>query len=243
MLKLERIYKSREINIRLRKKERFLNRIFWQAFLIALAIHLVGFVIFKVQVFLSSSAGRIAPVMAQADLEKEIFNLQLSDEHVPRNYPLEPPKSRPELPSQNRLSVDKPVPFAQEDHFNHDAFLTELEAEFFPPLDVALNVEYYPAFEVILMGMLAERNMSHKKLEFPDAVPFPFEEGLSSVYSIRVNEENGEIFWIELSRSSGIKELDKMGEKILKGIRMTHDPSLFVTAGEVQINFSNKIKR
>ena len=104
MLKLEKVSKTLDINITLRKRERFFNRTFLQALGIALGLHIMAIVLFPIA--MSTFRGSLAvlpPVSVAAELpsESSVTTVREEEEISPRY--LRPPRSialaRPSWPA------------------------------------------------------------------------------------------------------------------------------------------------
>lgn len=101
MLQLEKISKTREVNISLRNKTPLLNSTFLQALAIAIAFHLVGAFVFQIKPFFVSKVDMIfPPVIVNTDLS--IFDrtavAQVKKDERGKNFPLEPQYSQIEFP-------------------------------------------------------------------------------------------------------------------------------------------------
>lgn len=245
MLKLERVYKSRDINIRLRKRDRFLNRIFWQAFFIALGIHLFGLIFFKIQTLLTHSATRLSPIIAHADLDltKDNFHVQVMPDQVPRNYPLAPPRSSPRMPKMALPPLIRQTEYVQENTMlNKDPF-RELQKEFMAMPSSELPLKTYPSLDISLLGALSSRSWNYRNpIKMAEGLIPSFDEPLLAMFSIQLDENSGEIFWKELVQSTGVEKLDQFAEKILENVKISHDDALFASNGLIEIRFINRIE-
>ena len=238
MLKLEKIAKSLEISIFLKKRDSFFSASLLKAFGIAIALHLFAGLVFTVSPFrIIGSQSIFPPVLVDTELTTIAENVvvaQVDTEEISPRYIKEPRQAAlhmPPLPTTRTL--EHPAIAVQSPECNAlQCAITERELS---PLDIVSlqqnKVKKQP-IEIVMSGDLAERSIVESGLTTAQSAYF---SPTRLVFSVQVDDRSGTIFWYE---PHFYAENMVIGEKILKDLRFQMIADSFVTVGEIEIHFN-----
>lgn len=243
MLKLEKT-RSREIHVCLRSRQRVFSRSFIYAFLIALALHLGGFLMFHVRTLFIKDKGSFPPIVVEADLSGELYHedseaLALLGKKEAPHYRLAPHISDPSIPS---LAIEIPKRdhvFAAEEVGRSNPFL-EIEEDPEHVHKSIPNKHRGKPFVMHVSGPLAEiplldDGFNQMSSEI-SALCTRFSAGIVVRYEVRVENQTGRIFWHMLKQAPD--HLAGIASKILEKMRFQQDDRHFVTSGEIEFNIT-----
>lgn len=220
MLKLEKVSKTLEVSITLRKKEPLFSRNLLLALLFATALHLVAGLLFNVRSFLfTGSQSLIPPVMVDAIMlppADAAVQVKLEEDLSPRSV-REPKKSDPLFPDWPQrepfIAQGTVEPLWQINPFVKREFLPSLES---PPPQKGARIHF--------SGSLAKATLVHSPP--PPALVY------QGRFEVRLEGSSGTLFWFEPLQFS---PHDHAIEKWLKEFRFRPDPNTFVEAGEIEV--------
>lgn len=232
MLKLERVYKSRDVNITLREQDRFLTKSLLKALGIAAAIHLFGLLLFQVNLFkiigsqtqLPSVPVDFAfPSFEQGNVQSQVAKEEL---YLPIREPNKLKMNLPELHEPAPFSLPSAVEFTIPPfHFK--------DTDLYPADIFGESSELSPRLSSITVsGPLTENKIIDDGLKglAIEENPEPFR----LFYDVQVDNRSGQIFWFE-SKDRIESRRQRIAEKILKNIRFAPNLNSFVTKGGIEI--------
>lgn len=220
MLKLEKVSRTLEVSITLRKKEPLFSKNLVFALFFATALHLAAGLLFNIRTFLfTGSQSLIPPVIMDAVLlppSDATVQIKLDEELTPRSI-REPKKSDPALPDwpHHQLPIAKHHEelLWQKNPFEKQEFLPALDL---PPPKKGVNIHF--------SGPIAQAALLHS----PPPPKFTFQ----GRFHVRMEGSSGTLFWFESQQNN---PHDHAIEKWLKEFRFRPDPNTFVEAGEVEV--------
>lgn len=235
MLKLEKVSKTLDIHITLRKREKLFNRSLLQALSIAIALHLAGILFFPIAVAKMSGAfARLPPVSVAAELPITAENsVAVEVEEVspriirtPPSLSLKaPPLPIPELPSLEPLQKQISLPsFASIEEAQRDPLL--------PLLDPVPH--YTQPVTIATSGPISASQLTQEII-----LPAPIPKGrYRTVFQVEMEERTGRIFWFERKEADPHEPANLYAEKILQNLKFQTLQNAFVSSGEVEIVIS-----
>ncbi len=232
MLKLERIAKTLNLSITLRKREPFFNRTMLQALALGLGLHLAAFCLFPIAVSkFNGSLLILPPISVATDLphfsEGSVHAQIEQEEFSPRS--LQPPKGLSFGLPASIASAAISYPEEEVTVF----YSTEREVELRHPLNELLDPspKYDNSLIVHVSGPLSRYE---RAISVPTVIP----EGLYRVvFHVAMENRSGKIFWYERKESSDDEKVNRLAEEILGAMHFEKSDH-FVTDGEVEIIFS-----
>lgn len=250
MLKLQqRACSHRDITIRFRNNERFLNKSFMYAFLVALAMHFLGMGLIsvdsmKVKALVHHTAVAIEADMGiPLDVKGTTAKLKVDEQGLLPRYILEPEMAIPSLPQLPQIVLDSRTQNVKIPTIFKEQF-TQLErVPYVSPIESLSFVYGRVPVKVRVFGDLAQRRVFLQKAQ----IPTPYFEQMLPVgekivkIEIHVDDSRGEVFWFEVKQSSYNDKLDKFALEVVSHMLFNRKKSSFVTKGEVEVvlNFSH----
>ncbi len=242
MLKLEKIVRSREVNILIKDPEGRFTAPLMKAFAIALGIHLALFSLFQIttltyrgpstplpptNVVAESSSPHVA-TLASTDLETQL------DKRIPIREALEP-----KLHDDLALSFQHFSLAHQRENRTNNPFESLEEEILFPPSLSDLKTPL-PPIQLIVSGTIQNRLIAQTLTQSIPKLPQRAAEveRARCVFSVAVSPTDGRIFWYEAIEHTSIKPLDLLAESLLKSLQFTQEPNQLVTKGTVEIHFN-----
>src|SRR5262245_49532502 len=233
MLKFERISKSLDLNITLRKRDPLFNRSMLQALAIALGIHLVAIFCFPVvSSKFRGSLRMLTPVRVTADRAHPADGPISSEIEKEESLGyLWPPSTRSfalsSLPEMTPYLSDDPrilSPSVLEEELRHPILaLLDPKPEFDKPLTVRIS------------GPLSQYKRIHSTHLSLPSLP----EGVYRVsFQVAMENRTGEIFWYDCQELPSNEKILRLAEYILKNMRFENVEEGFVTSGEIEMIFS-----
>lgn len=220
MLKLEKVSRSRDINISVRKKNAFFNTTFMIALGSAIGAHFVFLVLFHITPFhISYKDGVIPPSIVATDLRAygnagETLADTSREEPVPVFLKL-PIKHEPTPPAGIQASPLSPIRIPSDELAARD--ITQGNLDWHSP---SLDVQQ-PATYLVVSGSLASRQLS--------APPPVFNEPFSESIDVEVDDHTGQICWF--------KQCSPLIENYLKTVRFTPLENSFTTSGRIELGY------
>lgn len=237
MLKLEKVAKTLEISITLRKRERLFNRALLQAFAFAAALHLVGLLLFHVSPFkITGNQGLIPPIVVDADIslgpEAAVIAQIESEDTVPRAI-REPKGSSftfPDVPFTDPNVLPLSTPGKRPSDKNP---LVPLEKEILTDALLETKRNHAP-IELHISGPLAQAPLNTLSLGRPS---IHLQEPYRAMYDVRLDETTGSIFWLKPLHTPVNSALDQQAEQILRELRFAEGSPSISESGMVEIYF------
>lgn len=240
MLKLEKVYKTGEINITLREHDRFLTKNLLIALGIAVALHLTGVLLFHVNLFKIVGSQTQLPTipldieipsfeegggaLSAVDQEDLLYLLMKEPKGMALSFPSVPEIVPYSLSLEGNVADQtRPVVFSQEDIYPIDIFSTR-EGPSIPT-------------SIIVSGPLSEIEFygdGVKSLSIPET-----KMAGRVFYEVQVENRTGLIFWHEYKEGNHL--LKSTAEEILKKLKFSPNEDGFVTRGNIEIVFSGRI--
>lgn len=234
MLKLEKSSQRHGITVQLREREHFFEPRLLKALALALVLHLGGLFLVHVTPFSFTSSFIFSPVKVKSDHPARTITAiatshpSLSeDELIPPAISIIPPLEIAHSPQESSL-LPSLTPL------NPHAFHA-LEERLWPIWESRLTLPLEePRIRMKISGDLAELVMLETNPHLKETIPINNSSKPVYVsYNVQMDETTGELFWVERQKSSGIKSLDQLTEKIIFDLRFAPDPSLIQVTGTV----------
>ena len=228
MLKLEKIAKTRDLNVTLRQRPVFFNGTLAMALGLAIFIHTVPFLIFHIAPFKMGYDGPIfPPVHVAADFSQEspgnLISLEYPGHEPVPGYLIAPLPSSPGLPEISKSSPVKQMEWIKQQSLLYNPFL-EIEEDKRMG-DLALSPpehKDYGTVKVHISGSLAGRpiavrNTYEEELAQLSFYAFPIKTAVPHrcIYEVQVEDRTGEIFWHAPSACSEDKDIRALALNIL----------------------------
>lgn len=238
MLKLERVDNSRKISIRMRHKERFLNRIFLTALAAAAALHLLPLTLFTITPFRLGYVQRdLLPATVRADTGSNdaLVNTSAHEADPSTKYlGLIPLPDSPLTKPRHTLIVKPEIPSTKD--------LLEDVSDDIPTLSSTHLPATYPRLSINVSGPLAEENILLDDKLKAAMVPRSVElDGLIQhkvVYNVRYEGEHGTLFWFDPLQLSSNKKINALAERLLTSLRFQNDRKNILLPGEIEMIFT-----
>ena len=244
MLQLERVDNSRKISIRIRHKERFLNRFFLTAFAIATALHLLPLTLFTITPFRLGYTHRdLLPATVSADTASNdaLVNTSAQESDPSTKYLTLIPHTESPSSKPRHLRVVKPeIQFTNDSLTSADPF----EKAIGPiPVPSSVNLPIsYPILSIEVSGPLAEEeiilNDTIKRAVEPRLIDRQNIVQHNVVYQVRYEGEKGTVFWFDPLQLSPNKKINALAERLLLSLRFQNDKKQQLLPGEIKITFT-----
>lgn len=246
MLKLEKIAKTLEISITLRERERFLNKTFVQALMIALGLHLLAGVLFNVHfIKITGSQSTFPPAFVEADLSTLIDNSVIAvaeEDETHLKHFVEAKGSKPPNPEisvteyvQQTIQLNKLCEWEKNPFIAIEA---QINSQAIPLPDLSKSKPLVPIRVHVSGGLdaetILEEGWENIDLSAINKLPIPL---YKVAFAVRLDNQSGCLFWYELKTDKFYKEVDALAEDILKNMCFKKNGDLFATLGEVEIIF------
>lgn len=221
MLKLEKILRTREVNIIVKDPERRLTGPLMKAFAIALTLHLILASLFQITTLsFRGSTTVLTPTLVIAESPvRDGATLAVMDSNQP-------------------LDKRIPIRMASEPQLLSKLHIMD-ESLLFPP-SLSMRKGVVAPIRLFVSGdihnMLINKDL---KQSLPKLPPKANEvESARSVFSVAVNPIDGRIFWYETLENTSITALDAYAELVLKELEFTQNPNHTIAKGIVEIHFN-----
>ncbi|WP_068469135.1 hypothetical protein [Candidatus Protochlamydia phocaeensis] len=234
MLKLEKSSPHDSIDVCLREREGLFNLLFVKALALALLVHVGAFLLFHIQPFKLISTFVFPPVHVQMEpsplLSAPLLLQQTNEEAFdfsppPLLLPRDPLLSS--FPSQQALDLPNAPPSS----------FAALEQHYWPSLMSPPPVVKKPVMRLFVSGDLAAHSLLYqspllkKEIETPPLLP------LYATYQVRVEKEQGTIFWYDRLQSSGDPAFDRLAEHVLLDLQFETDFTAPILTGMLHFIF------
>jgi hypothetical protein len=242
MLKLERKSKSRDVSVTMRERGHTVTPAFLQAFILAIAIHVLGMVLFHVSPFKIGHVATIfPPIQVKIDFIPGIDGgvlAELENEPATSLPPVpEPPKSIPqvqqmpntELASHYFLALPKELTFIGYpfEELEKNYYFTEF-------FDWEQTSSPSKNGSIKLYGGLAEKGYTLQGMDL-DKYLLNYEGKKETVsYKIKVENRTGKVFWYQPIAALE-KRANKYFKRLLASIQFEKTFQGFITEGEIEI--------
>jgi hypothetical protein len=246
MLKLEKIAKTLEISITLREREHFLNKTFVQALIIAIGLHLFAGVLFNVRfIKITASQSIFPPAFVEADLSilsdnSVVAVAEEEDNHL--KHFIEAKGSKPPAPEfTTRDYIQQTIQLNKACEWEKNPFIaieSQINQQSIPLPTFSKNKSFKPVSVSVSGGLdpIALIDEGWGKMDFSilKKLTTPY---YRVIFSVRLDNQSGCLFWHEFKTDRSNKELDYLAEYILKNMCFDINKDLFATLGEVEIVF------
>jgi hypothetical protein len=232
MLKIEKSSLYAPIELRLREKESFFNSLLLKALALALFLHSGAFLLFHIEPFKITTSFLFSPVHVQVEqnhlLVAPLLLEQQSEEMFDFSHP--PLWIAPDpllFPSSHWQSTNL-FPESKE------ALFSSLEQRFWPSMNFPILFKK-PALQLFISGELAAHAFIKEPLLLKEEVETISSDPLYVNYRVRVEEQEGTIFWYERTQKSGKPKIDRLTEDIL--LTLQFDPGSLSSVSEGTLHF------
>jgi len=246
MLRLERDRKQRQIRVFFTPKERFANRPFLFAILIATGLHAIFFIFFKVApLFTNFSESTHLPVSVAMDftafnnpLEK-VTHTEIEERRLARRILLEPKPSEVRFPQleQGSYAFSVRSPLSGISLLPSTRELSERNTFALSDNEFALMTTY-PKLTIKLSGNLADKQVSDiGSKDVYEMIEAPLSEirWVRVSFEVLVENSSGRILWFKSISSLVDKEFNKKIDGIVQNIRFTSEPVRSFTRGFIEL--------
>ncbi|MBA3817117.1 MAG: hypothetical protein H0X29_11490 [Parachlamydiaceae bacterium] len=166
-------------------------------------------------------------------------------DQLPDNVLFTAPPSLPYMPHLPVFAKHRQIEYNRETHavVDIDLFHEIEKMVFLPSFSPAAKKSFSDPISLLISGPLANKKLVNNPLE-KDEQKKLFSEINTQLpqhifYSVLVDEQSGRIFWHEPLQSIENANIQSLATKILYELQFTTTPSAFVTAGQVELHFSN----
>lgn len=231
MLKIER---HREISLHLFPSEKLLTRTFWIALGIAIGFHLLFFLCFKVKTLVFPDQGHaLSPAQVQIEAPKLTESSKqtvalIEQEKSPWRGIPEPKSSIPSFPSTQ--SVSSPVSLELANASPLHPF-SQIETK---TPDLISSHQIHTSPQLYLSGELSLDDLIDTGLKSLPSEP-QRQETYVLRYSIKVDQQRGQIFWFEPLHNPYNPSIEKQAEKVLTQIKFKRKNTGFISSGEIEM--------
>lgn len=236
MLKLEKISKTRELNVLLRARPTLLTAPFLMALAYALFVHLAAFFLFKIAPLnLGFQYALFSPVNVAVELP--VHNgvyVALQDQEPVPEYLIAPEPKIPELPNADELPLVK-----NSEYIKLQSPLSHLFMEF--ENSVSLETKTVPPEPVTvhLSGSIAEMSLLPIRIDASALAAriktVSMDEPFRALFRVLVDQSRGEIFWWELIESDPSQAYHAEALDIFKNLKFSPVEELGILSGKVEI--------
>lgn len=241
MLKLEKIAKTRELNVLLRTKPTVFSATFLYALGYALLIHFGALFIFKISPFKVNYQQSVFPpvrVATELPIQNGVYTTNLHSEEfdsIP-SYLLAPLPIAPDFPEVSQIlptiegestnliasSFENSL-FLLDELFNDavdESHSSKMESESFKPLTCHLSgsIAELPIFS---NGLSA--GLSHKG-----------HGAIRAIIAVQVNQSDGQIFWWQIKEGLN-QEQQNVAIEVLKNLQFVPQTTPDIISGEIEI--------
>lgn len=248
MLKLEKIAKTRDLNIILRDQPTFFSKTFLLALAYALLLHLAALLLFHIPSFVIPDANLISPpVYVMSELPDNLMikdlSLSLSAPEIPAYLIAPQPQMPALLPAAWQPAAINVSGMRQGAYEVHDNPYLAIENELLVPLSEELlaGPAAQSPLSIYVSGPLAA-SVWHSSISFEAALhtlskhpslqngtPYRF------IYDVLVDRSKGTIFWWEVHHADNNKILQELAVTILQQMEFEGDQTQFVASGRIEI--------
>lgn len=241
MLRLEKALKTHEINVLLRPKEPFFNRVFCLALLWAVGIHLLGLLIFNIAPFKVNYSDSIFPPVAVAsDLGAggDGHALAFLDEQirVPQHLllPLAVDLSTPPIPATPPVKLLEYQPSAPS---SSQPFLSS-ELRCLSHGELPIEPAACPPVKIQISGPLARYGSGvQPAVDLPASLAFLQGRDYTFSFDVRVDGRTGRPIWVH-PKGQAPAQIILWGEEVVKRMRFEGTGSEVAVVGTVEIFIS-----
>lgn len=248
MLKLEKIARTRDINVCIRHKPSFFSRNFFVALGCATAVHLSGIFLFHISPFkLNYKESLFLPTFVATDLMPEEMldtcSLTLeSQEKVPW-YMLPPETALPNM--QALVDHHLPAPAGLWKEYVNTALV-------FEAMSKEIKLQALPAFAdplpessvsihisgPLAASLLVQRHINEDQLIALIGSVKDLTLARRFMFKVQVDAHTGEIFWWDLAKKVGESDFQDYAIAILDSLRFQLPTQTFIQQGEIEIAFN-----
>lgn len=234
MLKLEKTSQHSGITVRLRERDRFFDSLLLKALAFALIFHVGGFLLFQITPFSFNSSFTFPPVQVQSDQQVQSISVIASGD--PDENDALPPPPLAMVPPLETASLFPPSTLTPSLSLNPHVF-QPVEEHIWPLWQTALSLDLNePRIQLKISGELAEHRLLATDPLMNETIPITVKSSPVYVrYHVRMNEQNGELFWIEKIEASGKAPIDRLTRQIALNLRF--EPADSLDALEGMLNF------
>lgn len=249
MLKLEKIARTRDINVCLRDKPVFLNKTFFVALGYALGFHLSALLLIQISAFkVGYQESIFLPAFVATDFKDaiDIRGLQIDSEDQIPFFFLPPAAALPDMMPFRETSI-----CFQERHqqklLRREHALLSVENHMEMHFEDSFFADPPPIAPVVIAisGMLADNFLLHKEEHEEELAQLVLQKKIHDLsvpqrflFHVQVEDLEGEVFWWELVESSGEELCYEYAVAILKSLRFQLPSQSFAQKGDIEISFN-----
>lgn len=237
MLRLERKSYDPLVHVLFRDKESLFTRSFATAFILALAIHLGLFILFRISCLkILSGVSTLPPIHVEADIAlkeaaavADIESNVLSIQGIPIPFP-----SHPELSNHPTFLAVRPTEYIKEPDISENSFIGIEKSVYSPDPTPPIGRPKAP-IELVVSGPLASQAIVFDGL---NRLAPAIQGALRAVYNVLVDGRSGRVVWFEPKQTTNMPSIDRLAESILRGLLFASDAATVATAGEIELHFN-----
>lgn len=241
MLKIENVSRHYDVALEV-KQSKIFNSLFLKAFLFACLLHLTAALIFHIGPFLIVSKGNLLPAFVDIEFAANEKNVlaQIEPDKKKMRFSSPPKITQPNLPPLSTPMMMHDLEALQEFKLLNHPFLkleNELQAENFfakqnqkPKVPLTLQMSVTGPLSKIEPESLQALTKNESLLSLLKPLG-----SLHAVYSVRVENKTGRIFFLESISDKEPHELSKF----LKELTFKPQDTGFVTTGEITLDFKD----
>ncbi len=239
MLKLEKIAKTRELNILLRTRQTFLSVTFLCALGYALLIHFGALFIFKIAPFQVNYQQSLFPpvrVATELPIQRGVYS---SNQHFEEQEPIPaylvaPLPTGPTIPMARMIPVLNKESITQKIAFNTPFFPQEEISEK-EILASKTNAKIYELIDFHISGALVELLELSPLTNISQEIKSDAKDTYRIYFKVQVDQTNGEIFWWEIKEDPEDKKLQNYAIEALKSLKFAPQKAPDIVSGEIEI--------
>lgn len=240
MLKLEKIAKTRELNVLLRAKPTFFTSPFLFALSYAIFIHATAFFIFQIAPFKIGYQQALFPptsVATEIPVHDGVYTTNTHFEEEPiASYLIAPLPIVPKLPPAQTIPIVRNMEYIKQKSPLNNPFLSlENLLVVDRETSVTANSSVYVPLTVQLSGSLAEMPFEFGTLGNFEVIPERSYRTYHFLYSVQLDQEKGEFFWWDLKHGEKDTKAENYALDILKGLQFSQNPHAGPVSGEINI--------
>ena len=239
---------NRDIKIVFNRREILFTTEFIRALAIAFFIHISAFLLFSFHDIEPPQFSVLTPINVNADVGSPtplegsfISTLQVDQYGLLPQYILGPEISLPEIPQLPKTIIDTNISHRREEH-DPSNYFSQIEKTDIPVIQEQINLieKEQKRCDIHIAGTLADHTLQPYDIDTQHliSVAQKISGEYSVIFSVKVEDRNGRIFWHTIDQSSGVNELDTLAETIIKQLQFESSYNYLITEGNIEFNFN-----